>query len=450
MNLKKNFCKRLLSVLLLLAMCITSLIACNVSSNDKDTTDDDKTSNETTTEEVTTELDGGTLEDTKPVLIPDPEKETPPENPEKSLFDYSLQTNSNGALGCSKITLLAEYNVGLDFDIYAVKNVSKKTYFLQLPCRVDPTCVTYSVTHRDGSVSGPYTVNLADEEITDNERVVGTTNNYVIKMIQSDLPTVMVQVDESYVTVSQMQKDPDHKTFAYGEMVTTVPDTLAMQNGWATRYTSEDVDPDKHCSLDIRGRGNTTWKRDKKPYQIRTENDVDLLGMGYATTFAMMANDQDACGIRFPLALDLAEELGIEYTSQHRQVDFFLNGKYLGMYSIVEKVEVAPNRVDIDTENDILFEVDQYYADSGEFGISLTQYDSQCRFRIHSPTEPGTSGYSKAILTRAIDALFSGVEEDFLKYFDVDSWAKLYLLEQYSMNNDAYHGSLYFYYNIII
>ena len=84
MNLKKNFCKRLLSVLLLLAMCITSLIACNVSSNDKDTTDDDMTSNETTTEEVTTELDGGTLEDTKPVLIPDPEKETPPENPEKT------------------------------------------------------------------------------------------------------------------------------------------------------------------------------------------------------------------------------------------------------------------------------------------------------------------------------------------------------------------------------
>ncbi len=435
---------RILCAALTLTLLLPMMLACDSSSAEE-------TTEETTTEyleETTTPAESGNLENVVPEFAPDPEKETPPENPEQSLYSLSQQTYSGSTkMGCKTITVLAKYNKGLDYDVYCKKDTTTKQYYLYLPCRVDASALTYTVTHKDGSVSGPYTSNFLDDEITDNERVVGNNNSYVIVTMQSDLPTVMVQVDEQYVTLAELNGDPDHKTFAYGDMVTTVTDEVAREKGWTTRYESKDNDPDKYCSLDIRGRGNTTWKLAKKPYQIRCENDIDLLGMGRSGTYALMANYRDATGMRTQLALDLGLALGLDYTCEQRQVDFFLNGTYQGMYVMTEKIEVAPNRVDIDENLDILFEVDQYYAEQGEFGLNLTKYEGQCRFRIHNPTDPGTSTRSKAILTEAIDALFSGDEERFLKHFDLESWAKACFVQLYTMNNDAYHGSFYFYYN---
>lgn len=437
-----------LSLLFTVVFCFASFISCNPGSSDfmpEDPTDSDTISD--ATEVTTSEMESNTLGGGVTVLQPDPEKPEAPENPEISLYDMTSSTYDGGKLGCTKVTVLSEYTVGLDYDIYADKNSNRHIYYLYLPCRVDLSKVTFSVTHRDGSVSGPYTVNLSDDEITDNERLVATTNTYTIKAMQSNLPTVMVQIDEQYVTIDKMNGDPNHNTFAYGDMVTTVTDEMALANGWATRYASADTNPDKYCSLDMRGRGNTTWNMAKKPYQIRSENEIDLLGMGLATTYALMANYRDAIGSRTQLALDLGQALELDYTSEQRQVDFFLNGIYMGMYVIAEKVEVAPNRVEIDQTEDILFEIDQYYSESGNIGIGLTQYNSQCRFRIHSPTEEDTVERSKQVITEAIEALYSGDEQAFLSYFDLNSWARMYLLQIYSMNSDAYHGSLYFYYS---
>ena len=443
---------RMFSLLLLITVLLPYLVSCNTGTVDlttEDTTTLDGSTTADTTEETTT-FGGevGTLGGGTPVLQPDPEKPEAPENPEITLYDLTNSAYNGGKVGCTKITVLSEYTVGLDFDIYADKKQGDKVFYLYLPCRVDASQVTFSATHRDGSVSGPYTVDLSDDVVTGNERLVATTSTYTIKAMQSNLPTVMVQVDEQYVSVSEMQGDSEHKTFAYGDMVTTVTDEMALANGWATRYESEDTDPDKYCSLDIRGRGNTTWQMPKKPYQIRSENTMDLLGMGLGTTYALMANWRDATGARTQLALDLGKMLDIDYTCEQRQVDFFLNGTYMGMYVITEKIEVAPNRVEIDQTEDILFEVDQYYQDHGEFGFSLFEYNEEYHFRIHSPTEPGTAGVSKMVLYEAIVALHSGDEEEFIKYFDLESWARMFLLHLYAMNGiDSYAGSFFFYYN---
>jgi len=444
MNLlqKNKRLKRGLAAVLMLLLLLPMLFSCNSRENEEEGT----TTEEST--ETTTPAESGKLEDVVPEFPSDPEKETPPENPEVSLYEWSQQVYSGTTKrGCKTITVLAQYNKGLDYDVYCQKDTTTKQYYLYLPCRVDLSAVTYTVTHKDDTVSGPYTVDLSDTDIDDNERVVGNSNSYVIVAKQSNLPTVMVQVDEQYVTIKELNADPDHKTYAYGDMVTTVTDEMAREKGWSTRYESKDTDPNKHCSLDIRGRGNTTWKLAKRPYQIRCENDIDLLGMGRSGTYAIMANYRDVTGARTQLAMDLGIALGLDYTSRHCQVDFFLNGTYMGMYVIMEKIEVAPNRVEIDEDVDILFEVDQYYAEQGEFGLNLQKYEEQCRFRIHSPTDPGTSARSKRILTSAIDALFSGDEDRFLEWFDLESWAKACFVQLYTMNNDAYHGSFYFYYS---
>lgn len=440
---------RTIALVLMLAVILPMLLACGDDAPDpidSTTVADEQTSDPEA--ETTTPAESGKLEDVKPELTPEPEKEAPPANPSKSLSSVSKEPYNGKKRGCQTITVLAKYAKGVDYDVNAKKNETNSVYYLFLPCRADLTAITYSVTHYDGSVTGPYTVNLADQTVTDNEKVSGNSRDYTIIAKQSNLPSMMIQIDEKYVTIGQMNNDPNHKTFTYGEVVTTVTDEMAKENGWATRYVSEESDSKKPCTADMRGRGNWTWKYKKRSYQIRYENSVDLLGMGRGKAWSLLAVYNDSTGIRTQLAHQFGLNIGVHYTSDHRMIDLFLNGTYMGMFVVTEKVEVAPNRVEINEEKDILFEVDQYYEEQGEYGISLNeQYGNQYNFRIHSPTTTGTSEHSKQILKTAMAALNSGNEQEFLKYFDLDSWARMLLLQLCSMNQDAYNGSFFFYYN---
>ncbi len=97
----------------------------------------------------------------------------------------------------------------------------------------------------------------------------------------------------------------------------------------------------------IKGRGNATWRYDKKPYNLRFDEKTDLLGMGGAKKWCLLANAADASLLRNALAWRLAEAAGLPWTPAWRHVDLYINGDYLGNYLLCENVEVGENRVDI-------------------------------------------------------------------------------------------------------
>ena len=43
----------------------------------------------------------------------------------------------------------------------------------------------------------------------------------------------------------------------------------------------------------MKGRGNVTWLREKKPYKIKFENKVDIFNMGKAKTYNLLNNYMD-------------------------------------------------------------------------------------------------------------------------------------------------------------
>ena len=72
----------------------------------------------------------------------------------------------------------------------------------------------------------------------------------------------------------------------------------------------------------MNGRGNATWeKSEKKPYSIKLQGEADLLEMGSAEKWILLANAQDPSHIRNKLADDLARALGFPYTAQAEWVD---------------------------------------------------------------------------------------------------------------------------------
>lgn len=97
----------------------------------------------------------------------------------------------------------------------------------------------------------------------------------------------------------------------------------------------------------IKGRGNSTWNADKKPYNIKLGKKADLFGMGKHKSWCLLANANEASLIRNQLAYDYARNIGIDTTSPTRQVNLYLNGEYAGLYLVTEKVDLGENRIDI-------------------------------------------------------------------------------------------------------
>jgi hypothetical protein len=100
-------------------------------------------------------------------------------------------------------------------------------------------------------------------------------------------------------------------------------------------------------TMEIRGRGNSTWDMPKKPYRLRLTTSTALMGMPANRHWVLLANFSDKTLMRNDLAFELSRLMGFEWTPRTRTVDVELNGQYAGTYQLVEHVRVGADRVNI-------------------------------------------------------------------------------------------------------
>ena len=109
----------------------------------------------------------------------------------------------------------------------------------------------------------------------------------------------------------------------------------------------------------IRGRGNSTWEwYDKKPYKFKLDEKSKLLGLEKARNWNLLANYRDVTDVMNLYAFECARKMGMPFTNHTRFVEVFLNGDYIGVYQLTEKLEVGEHRVNIDKERGILLSFD--------------------------------------------------------------------------------------------
>lgn len=197
----------------------------------------------------------------------------------------------------------------------------------------------------------------------------------------------------------------------------------------------------------IKIRGNTTAEGKKKPYNIKFSAKRDVLGMGKAKKWCLLANCFEKTMLRNALAFDLARETGVPYTPDYRYVDVYLNDVLLGNYMLTEAVEVGADRVDIDTDNnEYLLELD--WKPEDEDCYYFYSYGGQLKFAINEPeiddlTEEQKE-YVTSLIAQAEAALDSGDYAQVEKYFDVDSMSSFYLFLEFFRNVDVAHSSTRF------
>ena len=109
----------------------------------------------------------------------------------------------------------------------------------------------------------------------------------------------------------------------------------------------------------IRGRGNSTWEwYPKKPYRIKLDEKVEILGLDANKDWVMLANYRDPTNLMNTFVFEMGQGLGMPYTNHTRFVEVTLNGDYKGLYQLTEQVEVAKGRVDIGKKKGWLLSLD--------------------------------------------------------------------------------------------
>lgn len=238
----------------------------------------------------------------------------------------------------------------------------------------------------------------------------------------------------------------------------------------------------------IKGRGNTTWNQDKRPYQIKLDKKCDLLETGdkdnKSKTWVLLANSMDPTLLNNQVTYDLAAALGLD-APDCAPVDLYYDGEYLGSYLLSEKVQVGSGRVDIeDLEGQVedanpgvdldslptaqaknAYGYAYQYAKgvrdpadiTGGYLLELDESywsDEVCWFNtsvghvvVKSPEVCSAScvAYISEQFQGALNALTGSGSNAGGATFDLDSFVKTFLLNEVVNNWDYMHGSMYFY-----
>lgn len=225
-------------------------------------------------------------------------------------------------------------------------------------------------------------------------------------------------------------------------------------------YVDEQDVVTTYDSLQIRGRGNSTWNISKKPYRIKFLNKEKFLGKGYANArkWTLMANAGDKTLMRNAVTSLMGDFLGMKNNPAHKFIDLTLNGTYIGNYHISDQVEVRPHRVSISEqdypltdESDItggyLLEVDGF-----QDGNCFTTSRYSVPVRIHYPDDEEISweqnNYIRNYIREFEDVLsgskFDDPEEGYRSMVDTTSLVNWFIATEVSGNIDGYY-STYFY-----
>ncbi len=278
---------------------------------------------------------------------------------------------------------------------------------------------------------------------------------------ENSVPVMYFDLDESEGSIDSMNSSDDHSAECYGSA------TLEVPSGYKGEFSDSVLMTRENMELEyIRGRGNSTWEQDKKPYKVKFDKKQDLLGMGENKHWVLLADRYDNSLLRNRVTYWIVRRLGIEYAIKCAPVEVVMNGRYFGCYLLSEQVRVGANRVDIPELDEKVSDPDSPLI-TGGYLINLSGYDEDPtafitkRGGAYSIESPDITDYPKGedaaaaiaaqknyiteYFDRTEDALFGdGLRnadgEPYTAFLDEDSAVNYWWIQEFSMNGDAFGG----------
>lgn len=207
--------------------------------------------------------------------------------------------------------------------------------------------------------------------------------------------------------------------------------------------------------MQIKGRGNWSWSFAQKPYTLKLEEGADLLGMGKAKKWVLVTVHSDKTMMHNYMTQKLAKNMGLYGTCDNEYIDVVCNGKYVGTYVLTEKIQLHENRINLEDDDGILFEIEMVYRHSCKYCTLLYENKSDPSRSIHlrlkeygdwdlddlKPYQLEWMETFMPLLQNYFDIIASLMQEGDLEglrtYIDVDSFVNWYLLNELTRNYDS-------------
>ena len=219
-------------------------------------------------------------------------------------------------------------------------------------------------------------------------------------------------------------------------------------NGNSVTYTPLNGKATWLSDVTLKGRGNSTWGAAKKPYQIKFAKKQDLFGQGKAKTWILLANYFDYSHMRNDATFNLASKNGVPGALPVGMfVEVYFDGVYEGLYYLTRKVEAGT--VPLKDDNGMIAEVEEIHAPDDLYK------DSKAGTRImikETVIDSDVEAEQQAVLDRFMNA-YNAFEQAVIKkdyrtaakYADMESFAKYFLISDFTGGQDMFGSSCYMY-----
>ena len=312
--------------------------------------------------------------------------------------------------------------------------------------------------------------------------------------------------EEAEITFFFAEQVPTlYLTTETGSLEAINEDKSVREEGRYVFYTA-DGEKDVSGKMKIHGRGNSSWKEDKKQYSLNLGSSRKVLGMSDASKFALIANTSDDSNMRNKAMFDLAAMCGMPSTPESAFVNVYVNGSYNGLYLLAQRAnarggsvrisdleasnaavagrereevpeaEAALDSLEIQKKEDgsvsvtdaeglelhaasdaavpdnitggYLLEMDGRYEDE-KYWFSTQRHHFVVKYPDEIPL--AEEMYIAGCLREAEKSFYSadGINPDtgksWEKYLDTDSWARMYLLQDFLVQWDVESFSFFVY-----
>lgn len=310
-------------------------------------------------------------------------------------------------------------------NILPYKQEDNDIYYVFIPAGINEDTL-YIDSNENVVIDNQVVNNFTIEKISYDEEIEVTIKNKNINVVflkADDIPTMFINsnVDIEYVNE---KKDRKIDISAY----------TINEDGRA------DCDKTKGT---IKGRGNSTWNKAKKPYNITFDSKVNLLNMGEANKWALLANALDKSSLNNAIVMNFAHTVNINNALDCNYVNLYINGSYNGLYLLSEKAELADNRIVLSDE-EVLFKreiTERYDKLDNAF---LTK--ENIAIEIENARKMSLSEKDELIskVQEMEDAIFDLDSNKWKELIDIDSWARVYLIDEVFTNYDSGAASAMF------
>ncbi len=285
----------------------------------------------------------------------------------------------------------------------------------------------------------------------------------------TDLPSLYVDTEGS--TTEAIDQDKRLKIKAY--YMAIEPDgTISAEGG---------------CKFGTRG--NSSLKKKQKPYSIKAKKAASPFGLEESQEWALSTNTHyDGMQlIRNKTCLDLCRRIGLEFAVDTRFCNLFIDGEYRGMYMLTEKATIDGGSVHLKDlqkehkaqkgiyqEQDVVVNShedgsEESYRRSNVSALDITggyvlqmsqryksipnHFTSQLRKRgkgmvVKNPRTLSDEEmqYISDVVRTAENVLLdeNSTDEELKQYFDYESWARFFLIQEFSVQWDMEFDSFKF------